>query len=112
MFKFKEKLKSIKKWIPILYYAMKHKKTPWVAKIMATLTVGYALSPIDLIPDFIPVIGYLDDLIILPLMIAVTIKMIPKSILEACRLQVMKARDTQFKKSGSMHYQSLLFMHL
>lgn len=54
---------------------------------MAALTVGYALSPIDLIPDFIPVIGYLDDLILLPAMAALTIRLIPDSILNECRAQ-------------------------
>lgn len=52
---------------------------------MAVLTIGYALSPIDLIPDFIPVLGYLDDLILLPLMVAATVKLVPKEIFEQCR---------------------------
>ncbi len=61
---------------------MKKKETPLIAKFFALLTLGYALSPIDLIPDFIPVIGYLDDLILLPLMIILTVKLIPKEILD------------------------------
>ncbi len=60
-----------------MFLALKDKETPLGAKIMAAVTVGYALSPIDLIPDFIPVIGYLDDIILLPALIAFTIKMIP-----------------------------------
>lgn len=63
---------------------MKDKETPFYAKILAALTVGYALSPIDFIPDFIPVIGYLDDIILLPLLISITIKLIPKSVWERC----------------------------
>jgi len=82
MFNLKENAKTIKKMIPALWIAMKKKETPILAKVFALLTLGYALSPIDLIPDFIPVIGYLDDLILLPLMIYVTIKLIPKSILD------------------------------
>jgi len=78
--KLKEKAKQLKKDIPAVFLALKKKETPWYAKILAILTVGYALSPIDLFPDFIPVLGYLDDVIILPLMIAATIKLIPKDI--------------------------------
>ncbi len=61
--------KRLKKDIPAVFLAMKKRETPWHAKAMAVLTIGYALSPIDLIPDFIPVLGYLDDVIILPLMV-------------------------------------------
>jgi len=64
---------------------MKKKETPVAAKILAGLTIAYALSPIDLIPDFIPVLGYLDDLIILPLMVALTIKLIPAEVFVECR---------------------------
>lgn len=86
---FKERLK---KWarhykieLTAIYYAMKHKETPWYAKMMAAIVVGYAFSPIDLIPDFIPIIGYLDDALLLPLGIALTIKLIPKEVLAVCR---------------------------
>ncbi len=87
MFNLKENAKTIKKMIPALWIAMKKKETPILAKVFALLTLGYALSPIDLIPDFIPVLGYLDDLILLPLMIYVTIKLIPKSILDQAMLE-------------------------
>jgi len=83
----KEKAKLIKNTIPALFLAMKNKKTPVLAKILAALTVGYALSPIDLIPDFIPVLGFLDDLIIVPLLITVTVKLIPSEILEECKVE-------------------------
>lgn len=77
--------KKIKRELPVLYLAMKHKDTPWYAKLFALITVGYALSPIDLIPDFIPILGYLDDLILIPLAMTLTIKLIPKNVIEACR---------------------------
>ena len=67
--------------------ALKEKETPAAAKILAAATVAYALSPIDLIPDFIPVLGHLDDLIILPAMIALTVKRIPAPVLERCRVR-------------------------
>lgn len=74
----KDKAKQLKTDIPAVFLALKDKKTPWYAKVFASLTVAYALSPIDLIPDFIPLLGYLDDLIILPLLVALTVKFIPK----------------------------------
>ncbi|ANB60480.1 YkvA family protein [Anoxybacteroides amylolyticum] len=83
----KEKAKAIKIYIPALFIAMKRKDTPIAAKIIAGITVGYALSPIDVIPDFIPVLGYLDDLIILPLLAALAIKFIPDEIMEICKTE-------------------------
>lgn len=81
----KERAKRFKKDIPVLFLALKRRDTPPAAKMMAVLTVGYALSPIDLIPDFIPVLGYLDDLILLPVFVSLTIKLIPPEILAECR---------------------------
>jgi uncharacterized membrane protein YkvA (DUF1232 family) len=81
----KERAKKLKTDIPAVYIALKKKETPLIAKILAGITVGYALSPIDLIPDFIPVLGYLDDLIILPILIFLTIKTIPKELFAECQ---------------------------
>jgi uncharacterized membrane protein YkvA (DUF1232 family) len=81
----KSKSNHLKSEIIALYLAYKHPRTPWYAKVLAGLIIGYALSPIDLIPDFIPVVGYLDDLIIVPLGIALLIKIIPRDILEESR---------------------------
>ena len=83
----KERAKKLKIDIPTIYIALKKKETPIVAKILAIITVCYALSPIDLIPDFIPVLGYLDDIILLPILIALTIKLIPEDIINKCRLE-------------------------
>ena len=83
----KEKAKQLKTDIPAVFLALKDGKTPWYAKVFAALTVAYALSPIDLIPDFIPVLGYLDDLIILPLLVTLTIKFIPKDVFDEYRKQ-------------------------
>ena len=83
----KERAKKLKIDIPTIYIALKKKETPVVAKILAIITVCYALSPIDLIPDFIPVLGYLDDIILLPILIAITIKLIPQDIINKCRLE-------------------------
>ena len=83
--KLKERAKRIKSEIPAVYLALKDKQTPLPAKILAGITVGYAMSPIDLIPDFIPVLGYLDDLLILPALAALTIRLIPPEVMERCR---------------------------
>jgi uncharacterized membrane protein YkvA (DUF1232 family) len=68
-----------------LYLAYRDPRVSWYARLCLALVVGYALSPIDLIPDFIPVLGYLDDLVLLPLGIALAIKMIPEPVLAECR---------------------------
>ncbi len=83
----KIKSKRLKTEVYALYLASRHPRTPWYAKVLAALIIGYALSPIDLIPDFIPILGYLDDLILVPLGIALLIKIIPKDILDECRLK-------------------------
>ena len=81
----KEKVKQLKTDTYTLYLAYKDPRVPWYAKILIAAVIGYALSPIDLIPDFIPVLGYLDDLIIIPAGIFLSLKMIPKEVLEECR---------------------------
>ncbi|CDE46977.1 putative membrane protein [Clostridium sp. CAG:411] len=100
----KNSVKKIKSDIPALFFALKEKETPVVAKIMAGITVAYALSPIDLIPDFIPILGYLDDFILLPLLIALTVKLIPKAILETSRL---KAEEMSNKRLSKKWYYSI-----
>ena len=76
----KERAKKLKQDIPTVFLCLKDSDTPVIAKVLAALTVGYALSPVDLIPDFIPVLGYLDDVILLPTLIALTVKLIPKEV--------------------------------
>lgn len=83
----KEKAKDIRNTVSALFIALKKKETPWYAKAAAGITVAYALSPIDLIPDFIPVLGYLDDLIILPLLAAFAIKLIPPEVMKECKIE-------------------------
>ena len=83
----KERAKQLKTDIPAVFLALRRRETPWYAKLLAGVTVGYALSPIDLIPDFIPVLGYLDDLIILPALVALTCRLIPAGVMEECRAE-------------------------
>ena len=77
--------KRIKRDGVTLWFAGKHPRTPWYAKALGVFVVAYALSPIDLIPDFIPVLGYLDDLLLLPGLTALTVKLIPLSVWQDCR---------------------------
>ncbi len=70
-----------------LYLTCRHPRVPWYAKFFTACVVAYAFSPIDLIPDFIPILGHLDELVIVPLGIILARRMIPKSVLDECRLQ-------------------------
>ena len=81
----KEKVNELNKDITLVAVALKRNDTPILAKIVACICVGYALSPIDLIPDFVPVLGYLDDVLLLPTLIALTLKLIPKDIIDDSR---------------------------
>jgi len=83
----RSKARTLKKQAYILYLASRDKRTPWYAKAFILAVAGYALSPVDLIPDFIPVLGYLDDLIILPACLLIAVKMIPANIYEDCKIR-------------------------
>src|SRR5262245_53822529 len=82
----------------MLWFCCKHPDTPLAAKLLATLVVAYALSPIDLIPDFIPVLGYLDDVILVPLGIYLTLKLVPQHVVDECRAQANDWIATQRSK--------------
>ncbi len=77
--------KKLKEQISVIYYAYKNPETGVFPRILIWITLAYALSPVDLIPDFIPVIGYLDDLIILPALIILTIRLIPDAVMQDAR---------------------------
>jgi uncharacterized membrane protein YkvA (DUF1232 family) len=74
-----------------LYLVMRHPGVPWYARLLAAAVAGYAFSPIDLIPDFIPVLGYLDDLLIVPAGVYLALKLVPRPVLEECRQQARLA---------------------
>ncbi len=74
-----------------IWYAAKDKRTPWYARALAVLVAAYALSPLDLIPDFIPVLGYLDDLILIPAGIALTLKLVPAAVISDARIAAEKS---------------------
>lgn len=83
--KLKQRARRLKAEVFALYLAARHPETPWYAKLLVAAIVAYAFSPIDLIPDFVPILGYLDDLVLIPIGIALAIKMIPPSVLAECR---------------------------
>jgi len=81
----KQRAQHLKSETLALWFAARHPGTPWYSKLLVAGIVAYALSPIDLIPDFVPILGYVDDLILIPLGIVLAIRMIPGPILEECR---------------------------
>ena len=94
----KEKTRRLKTDIFALYLAFQDRRTPWYAKAFIILIVAYALSPVDLVPDFIPVIGYLDDLILVPAGIYLALKIVPEKVIAECRQKAVSEKiDSQVK---------------
>jgi uncharacterized membrane protein YkvA (DUF1232 family) len=100
----KKRVRQLKSETFALYLAARHPDTPWYAKVFVAGIVAYAFSPIDLIPDFIPVLGYVDDLVLIPLGIAVAIRMIPPEVLAECRsrAQASKAGDKPIGRTAAV----------
>jgi uncharacterized membrane protein YkvA (DUF1232 family) len=97
----RKRVRQLKGETLALYLAARHPETPWYAKLFVAGVVAYALSPIDLIPDFVPVLGYLDDLVLVPLGIAVAIRMIPPSVMAECRARAHEAMAGGRPASGA-----------
>jgi len=91
--------KALKRDVVALWLAARDPRVPWYAKVLAGAVAAYALSPIDLIPDFIPVVGYLDDLIIVPLGIALVVKLVPTSLMAEFRAEAA-LRDKPVSRAG------------
>lgn len=87
MEKIKAWARNLKRQLVVLYFACKDDRVPWYAKAFTACVVAYAFSPIDLIPDFIPLLGYLDDIIIVPLGVMFALKMIPKDVIADCKIK-------------------------
>ncbi|MBX9969750.1 YkvA family protein [Priestia aryabhattai] len=94
--------KKLKKQLFILYLAYKDNRVSWYTKVFTACVVAYAFSPIDLIPDFIPVLGYIDDIIIVPLGIMLALKMIPKNVIEDCTIKVEELIQNEKPKNWVM----------
>src|SRR6267142_5933127 len=86
----KQRARHLKSETLVLWFAARHPSTPWYAKLLVAGIVAYALSPIDLIPDFIPVLGYVDDLILVPLGISIALRLIPPHVLQDARRQALE----------------------
>lgn len=94
--------RAIKRDVHAVYLAARDPRTPWYAKTLALCVAGYALSPIDLIPDFIPVLGYLDDLIIVPLAIMVVVKLIPPDVMAKHRAAASVAAERPISRTAAV----------
>jgi len=86
----KRQARQLKRETYALYLAARHPATPWYAKLLIAAVVAYALSPIDLIPDFVPILGYLDDLLLLPIGIALAIRLLPPAVMAECRARAQE----------------------
>ena len=100
--KWKEIIRKLKEDIYTLYLASRDPRIPFMAKVVLVLTVAYAFSPIDLIPDFIPALGYLDDLVLLPLGIWLTIKLMPADVLNEYRQKAQQMLQQPRKTNYTM----------
>ena len=100
----KDWARTLKTELHALYLAYRDPRVPWYARLMAACVVGYAFSPIDLIPDPIPILGYLDDLVIVPVGVWLTLNMIPKGIMAECRekahSEIQKRKPTNWLAAG------------
>ena len=94
----KARARELKQFTLVAYYAARDPRTPVVARVLALLVAAYALSPIDLIPDFIPVLGYLDDIVLVPLGLALVIRLLPDDVLASAREQAQRSVDRPTSK--------------
>lgn len=98
----RQRARLLKRDTLVLYLACRDPRTPWYAKVLAGAIVAYALSPIDLIPDFVPVLGYLDDLIIVPAGLVLAIKLIPIPVMAECRERAQLITDRPSSRAGTI----------
>jgi uncharacterized membrane protein YkvA (DUF1232 family) len=92
--------RAMKRDLLALWLASRDPRVPWYAKAMAAAVATYALSPIDLIPDFIPVVGHLDDLVIVPLGILLAVRLVPAPLMEELRAEAMKRENRPASRAG------------
>ncbi|MEH2509907.1 uncharacterized membrane protein YkvA (DUF1232 family) [Nitrobacteraceae bacterium AZCC 1564] len=94
--------RALKRDVHALYFAARDPRVPWYVKALALIVAGYALSPIDLIPDFVPVLGYLDDLILVPVGIWLVVALIPSDVMAHCRALATEAGQRPVSKAGAI----------
>ena len=94
--------RTVKRDVIALFLAARDSRTPWYAKVMAGLVAAYALSPIDLIPDFIPVVGYLDDLVIVPLGIWIAVRLVSPDLMQEFRAEAERMSTRPVSRAGAL----------
>ena len=97
----REWARAIRRQTLTLYYATRDPRTPWYAKALAGCIVAYAISPIDLIPDFIPVLGYLDEVILLPVAMSLVLRLIPAAVLADARVRADQAAERPTSRTAA-----------
>jgi uncharacterized membrane protein YkvA (DUF1232 family) len=97
----KERARAVQQQTYVVYFAIRDPRTPWYARALAVVVVAYALSPIDLIPDFVPVLGYLDDLILVPLGIALVLRLIPADVRADCTERARLQTERKVSRVGA-----------
>lgn len=100
--KLKQRARALKAETHVLYLAARHPGTPWYAKLLVAGIVAYAFSPVDLIPDFIPVLGLLDDLVLIPLGIWLAIRLVPPAVLAECRSRAQERGKRVNRVAGAV----------
>jgi len=100
----KKSVVSLKTQTLALYYALRDPRVSWYAKVWVALVVAYALNPLDLVPDFIPILGYLDDLVLVPLGIALALKMIPPEVMAECRAKAADRMSVNMPMANVMTF--------
>lgn len=102
MLRMRDWARIIKRDVHALYLAARDPRTPWYAKLLAACVAGYALSPIDLIPDFIPVLGYLDDVLIVPLGVLAVMKLVPADVMAESRAIAARAAERPVSRTAAV----------
>jgi uncharacterized membrane protein YkvA (DUF1232 family) len=97
----RELARRLKRDAYVVYFVARDGRTPWYARALAVAAVAYAFSPFDLIPDFVPVLGYLDDVLIVPLMVALVLRLVPRDVLAECRAQAEVAAERPVSRAGA-----------
>jgi len=98
----REWARRLKREALTVYFAARHPDTPLLVRLLALAVAAYALSPIDLIPDFIPVLGYLDDLLLVPLGVWLVVRLLPPSVVQQARAEAAAAADRPVSKSAAV----------
>ena len=100
-FRPREIARELKRQTLTVYYAARDPRTPWPVRMLALAVAAYALSPIDLIPDFVPVLGYLDDIVLIPLGVALVLRFTPSAVLDSARAQAAQSADRPISYSAA-----------